>query len=41
MDSNIRAGDIITFTDGVNNYPTIAQYSMSYGEVGLRLFTAT
>ncbi|HHX69510.1 MAG TPA: hypothetical protein GX708_15870, partial [Gallicola sp.] len=31
MDSNIRAGDIITFTDGVNNYPTIAQYSMSYG----------
>ncbi|HHY96882.1 MAG TPA: hypothetical protein GYA04_02485, partial [Acholeplasma sp.] len=31
MDSNIRAGDIITFTDGVNEYPTIAQYSMSYG----------
>ena len=31
MDSNIRAGDIITFTDGVNDYPTIAQYSMSYG----------
>lgn len=31
MDSNIRAGDIITFTDGDNEYPTIAQYSMSYG----------
>lgn len=31
MDSNIRAGDIITFTDGSNEYPTIAQYSMSFG----------
>lgn len=30
MDSDIRAGDVITFTDGTNNYPTIAQYSMSY-----------
>lgn len=31
IDSSVRAGDIIVFTDGVNNYPTIAQYSMSYG----------
>lgn len=31
MDSSIKAGDIITLTDGINNYPTIAQYSMSYG----------
>ena len=30
IDSSIRAGDIITFTDGLNNYPTIAQYSTSY-----------
>lgn len=30
IDSSIRAGDIITFTDGVNDYPTIAQYSTSY-----------
>ena len=31
MDSNVRAGDVITFTDGTNNYSTIAQYSMTYG----------
>ena len=27
---NVRAGDLINFTDGTNNYPTIAQYSVSY-----------
>ncbi|HHX69329.1 MAG TPA: hypothetical protein GX708_14940, partial [Gallicola sp.] len=31
MDSSVRAGDIITFADDFNEYPTIAQYSMSYG----------
>lgn len=30
VDSSVRAGDIITFTDGTNDYPTIAQYSISY-----------
>lgn len=30
IDSSIRAGDIITFTDGVNDYPTIAQYTMDF-----------
>jgi hypothetical protein len=31
IDSSIKAGDVITFVDGVNEYPTIAQYSSSYG----------
>jgi hypothetical protein len=30
IDSSVRAGDIILFTDGVDNYPTIAQYSLIY-----------
>lgn len=30
MDSSIKAGDIITFTDEVNSYNTIAQYNMAY-----------
>lgn len=30
MDSAIRAGDIITFTDGANEYHTIAQYTMNF-----------
>lgn len=30
IDSSVRAGDVIVFTDGVNNYPTIAQYSIIY-----------
>ena len=30
IDSSVRAGDVIVFTDGVNNYPTIAQYSLIY-----------
>lgn len=28
--SNVRAGDLINFTDGTNNYPTIAQYNLNY-----------
>ena len=28
--SNVRAGDLINFTDGTNNYQTIAQYSLNY-----------
>lgn len=28
--SNVRAGDLLNFTDGTNNYPTIAQYSLNY-----------
>lgn len=31
LDPSVRAGDIITFTDGTNSYLTIAQYSGSYG----------
>ena len=27
---SIKAGDVITFTDGVNNFPTIAQYDLTY-----------
>ncbi|HHX69276.1 MAG TPA: hypothetical protein GX708_14670, partial [Gallicola sp.] len=30
VDSSVRAGDVIVFTDGVNEYPTIAQYSLIY-----------
>lgn len=30
IDYNVKAGDIITFTDGENNYPTIAQYDLTY-----------
>lgn len=30
IDYDIKAGDIITFTDGVNSYPTIAQYDLEY-----------
>lgn len=30
VDSSVRAGDVIVFTDGVNEYPTIAQYSIIY-----------
>lgn len=30
IDFGVKAGNIITFTDGTNNYPTIAQYSISY-----------
>ena len=30
IDYNVKAGDIITFTDGTNNYPTIAQYELEY-----------
>ena len=30
IDYDIKAGDIITFTDGVNTYPTIAQYELNY-----------
>lgn len=30
IDSNVLAGDVITFTDGTNNYPTIAQYDLEY-----------
>lgn len=30
IDSSIKAGDVITFVDGENEYPTIAQYSSSY-----------
>lgn len=26
INNNVKAGDIITFTDGINNYPTIANY---------------
>jgi len=31
LDPSVRAGDIITFTDGTNSYLTIAGYSASYG----------
>ena len=30
IDYDVKAGDIITFTDGTNNYPTIAQYDLEY-----------
>ena len=30
IDYDIKAGDIITFTDNVNSYPTIAQYDLEY-----------
>ena len=30
INPNVRAGDVINFTDGTNDYPTIAQYSVSY-----------
>ena len=30
IDYNIMAGEIITFTDGINNYPTIAGYQLTY-----------
>ena len=30
IDYSVKAGDIITFTDGTNNYPTIAQYELEY-----------
>jgi len=30
IDYDIKAGDIITFTDGENNYQTIAQYDLEY-----------
>ena len=30
IDYDIKAGDVITFTDGTNNYPTIAQYDLEY-----------
>ncbi len=28
--NDVKVGDIITFTDGTNNYPTIVQYSRTY-----------
>ncbi|HHX80515.1 MAG TPA: hypothetical protein GX692_05595, partial [Acholeplasmataceae bacterium] len=31
IDSSIKAGDVITFVDDTSEYPTIAQYSSSYG----------
>lgn len=30
IDYDIKVGDIITFTDGENEYPTIAQYDLEY-----------
>lgn len=30
IDFNIRPGNIVIFTDGINEYPTIVQYSISY-----------
>lgn len=30
IDYNITAGQIITFTDGINNYSTIAEYDLTY-----------
>ena len=30
IDYNIMAGQIVTFTDGTNNYPTIAGYELTY-----------
>jgi len=30
IDYAVKTGDIITFTDGENNYPTIAQYDLEY-----------
>lgn len=30
IDYDIKAGDVITFTDGENEYPTIAQYDLEY-----------
>ena len=30
MDSQLKAGDVITFDDNGTLYPTIAQYKMSY-----------
>lgn len=46
IDYNIRAGNIVTFSDGSNNYPTIAQYSVSfygswYGDYELNLNSET
>lgn len=30
IDYDVKTGDIITFTDGTNNYPTIAQFDLEY-----------
>ena len=30
IDYDVKAGDIITFTDGISNYPTIAQYDLEF-----------
>lgn len=30
IDYNVKAGDVIIFTDGENEYPTIAQYDLDY-----------
>ena len=30
IDSSLKVGDIITFTDNSNNYPTIVQYDLDY-----------
>lgn len=30
IDYEIMAGQVITFTDGINNYPTIASYDLAY-----------
>lgn len=30
IDYNIMAGQVITFSDGTNNYPTIASYNLTY-----------
>ena len=30
IDYSVKAGDVITFTDGTNDYPTIAQYDLEY-----------
>lgn len=30
IDYSVKTGDIITFTDGINDYPTIAQYDLEY-----------
>lgn len=41
---DLLAGDIVTFTDGVNKYPTIAQYELTYfgtwyGDMNLQIKT--
>lgn len=41
---DLLAGDIVTFTDGVNEYPTIAQYELTYfgtwyGDMNLQIKT--